>query len=684
MSRSEDPVYYRPGPAGLLLLAASIASAAAATLRAFGTGGIDVRSAALLGLSLAAAAVPVYRMIREGGGKATGRRRLLLTVFAAHLVGTLFFFPPEDLLNDRPVITLDHAIHYYQVERAARVFPERMRLHAYDPYFMAGFPGGTVFDIDMKGAELWCSAVPLIGTARLLKLFIAAGYLLLVVSLYLGSRMLGFRFDESFAGLLVFLAFWHWGRPYAGHFRYAGMFAFLAVSHLSLLVAGLFRRFLERRSVLFFVVGPLAFLVHPTAAVLLPVPFIAAFIAARRTVPAGPAHRRWERRVLAGLVAWSALVLIANAVWLLPLYRYIDIKVTSQAFFQVAGIRALAGILLKPGNLPALLLLALSAAGSVSLLRAGRGGEAAVPLSSCLFLLFLASHGVYIPGIDQMEPGRFLVPALVFATPLAGAGLRGAMRTWSSLAGTRGGTAAAAPAAILALLLSVPVLSMIESREYYRHTLDTTPTAQVEELVEVLVERTGPSGRLMVEDGPAWKYGDSFYPSLIPLHTGVGQVGGPYPFAFIKHNFTNFHSCWAMGTDLPEMDAGRFLEYVEMYNIRWAVTSTAECREYFESTLGSDLLWSSDDFALFGIEGGNGFSFERGVEASSSYDRIDVRVPPEAAPAGAEGIVLKYHWDRGLKVDPPAMITPVRVLDDPVPMILLKTGGMSDITIRYE
>ena len=62
----------------------------------------------------------------------------------------------------------------------------------------------------------------------------------------------------------------------------------------------------------------------------------------------------------------------------------------------------------------------------------------------------------------------------------------------------------------------------------------------------------------------------------------------------------------------------------------------------------------------------------------AGYNRIDVRLD-----AVADTVRLKYHWDKGLKVTPPARISSVYQMDDPVPHILLEPNGATEVVITY-
>lgn len=654
-----------------------------ATSRSFGIHGITLPAAALLGCAVLLALGPLIRLLGGGAPLDAHRTAIIAVIMGCHLIGTLFFFPPEDMLNNRPVLTLDHAVHFYEAERAKRVFPHALTLSTYDPYFMAGYPGGTVFEIDSNGIELWCALLRIIDTARSYKLFIVLAYLLIALSVYAGSRRLGYGSEEAVLAVLVFLAYWHWGKPYAGDFRFAGMFAYLFVCHISFYLVGVFRSFIEghpaRR---FYVLGPLAFFIHPTAAVLLPVPFIALLAIVRGHAATGEARRTGKRNLLIRLAVWCALVIVLNAIWLVPFFKYLDIKIPSESFFQIAGLHGLAKVLIKPGNVPALFLMALAAAGFVELARSRRLAEAVPPAVTSVFLLFIAGFGIYLPLFDQMEPGRFIVPSLLFMAPLAGAGLaslvaRSAMflRAPRSVQAVRG-------AVVIVLLLCSPAFALLASRARQGHTLSTTMTDELGEAVAALRLHTGASGRLMVEDGPAWIYGDSHFASVIPLYTGVEQIGGPYAFAFIKHSFATFQTGRIMGTPLKEMKPERLFEYIDLYNVHWILTATPECAAYVKALGYVRPLWSSRHFALWEVATESTFASERGVTVQASYSLLHVTLPPGGVQSSKE-MLLKYHWDRGLVVAPPARIEKTLRLDDPVPLILLKPNGANDIRITF-
>ncbi|NIM20768.1 MAG: hypothetical protein GTO51_11170 [Candidatus Latescibacteria bacterium] len=654
------------------------------TLRAFGTGSVAAPAAVLLGGASFLAMVALLLTLRGGRLLRENGKLILVFLFGVHLTGVLFFFPPEDVLNNRPVLTLDHAVHYYQAARARDIFWDSMRLHGYDPNFMAGYPGGTIFDIDMKGAELWCSLLAFLGVARALKLFILLSHLSMVFTVFWGCRRLGYRYEESIFASLLLLAYWHWGRPYAGDFRFAGMFGFIFVTHLSFYLVGMFKTLLDgdpcKR---FFIIGPLAFFIHPTAAVLLPIPFLALFLIRRLKVSPGTVHLMWQRKVFVQVVIWCAIVLAVNAIWLVPFFRYLDIKLPSETFFQIRGVQGLAGVLLKPGNLPALIVIILSIIGFVRLIADRRLPEAIAPASAAAYLFFLSGYGVRLPGFSQMEPGRFVYSAMIFLTPLSGSGFLAIFNGLERAIKINRLLVFARAAALVVLFLCPAPLALLASRSYYKHTIGTTPRSEVEDLIDALNRHIDPSGRLMVEDGPAWTYGDSHIPSILPLLTGVQQIGGPYPFTFIEHHFATFQLDKTMGKPLDAMDPEELSAYVELYNVHWVVTATPAAKTVFSRIHGFPSVWSSKHFVLWEVPGRSTFASEPGVSVRATYDTIHVAISADAGQPAPDSILIRYHWDRGLVASPPARISPVWRLRDPVPFILLEPEGEADIRITF-
>ncbi len=613
------------------------------------------------------------------------KRTLIVGLFVVHVLATLYFFPPSDIVNERPVVTLDHTFHYYQARRAREVFLDSGRLHAYDPFFMAGYPS-ALFDLDVKSLEAFCALVPTSQVARAMKLYILVCYLSMVFTVYAGCRFLRLTERESILAVALMLVFWHWGRPYASHFRYAGMFDFICVSHLSILVAGSFHRFLEGKGVVWWLVlGPLVCFIHPTAVVILAVPYTCLLVFKRRGITI---------KTVFLFMLWCVVVIVVNSVWIVPLFQYASVKTATNAFFQTSGVEDLSRVLFRPGCLPAWTLMALAVPGVWRLARGGRRVEAGALFLSLASLVFIAAYGVFLPGVDQLEPGRFLLTSVFFSVPLAGAGAAFILDGWQRF--TRGARKRGylERVALLVLVLIPVALSYLSARTGYRHRLRTTLTAEVRDFVTAVQEHTDQTGRLMIEDGPAALYGDAQLPGILPVYTGVEQIGGPYPFTFLEHHFATFERDRMMGGSLSEFTASEFWAYADLYNVRWVAAASDEAKDFVRGVASDTTsvprrwrregstplvaLWQSDRYALWRVDRPATFTGYESDRVTASLNRIQIDLAEVR-----ESFLLRYHWDGGLEASGPARITPVYELDDPVPFMRVETNGARSIVIKY-
>jgi hypothetical protein len=248
--------------------------------------------------------------------------------------------------------------------------------------------------------------------------------------------------------------------------------------------------------------------------------------------------------------------------------------------------------------------------------------------------------------------------------------------------------------AVLVLAVSPIVFSYLSATTGYRHRVCTTFNPEVKELVEAVKTHVDPSGRLMIEDGPAALYGNVHLPGLLPSYTGVEQIGGPYPFAFVKHHFATFQQDETAGKPLAEVPPGEFRAYLDLYNIRWILTATPPTRDYISRTIlypdggfgerpgggnaTARIIWESPRYALWQVDRPGAFTGGESDRVRSSFNRIEIDLE-----GAHDFVLLKYHWVDGLSVSEPATMTPVRQLDDPVPFIFVNPNGASSIVISY-
>lgn len=89
------------------------------------------RTAALLTLATLCLFAVLMRLGPHGILSERSKRRAMLLLLLVHVLALCLFFPPDQFVNDKPVVTLDHAIHYYQIVRSRETLWNHAAIHSY-------------------------------------------------------------------------------------------------------------------------------------------------------------------------------------------------------------------------------------------------------------------------------------------------------------------------------------------------------------------------------------------------------------------------------------------------------------------------------------------------------------------------------------------------------------------------
>ena len=180
--------------------------------------------------------------------------------------------------------------------------------------------------------------------------------------------------------------------------------------------------------------------------------------------------------------------------------------------------------------------------------------------------------------MNQLEPGRFLFSAIVFAAPMAGAGAAWLIHVACDR--FAGATPARLRTAVMLVLALAPLpLSMLDAKAYYRHTLSVDLPPRVERLRSTLVAGMQGEGRLLIEEGNVSAYDGFFLPALLPSQTHVEQIGGPFPHVPLVFHRTSFDATTLLGRPFAEWTGSELLERLRFLRVRWVVTSSRQMRK---------------------------------------------------------------------------------------------------------
>ncbi len=254
----------------------------------------------------------------------------LAMTIALHLLLVAHFAPPRVIFSKQPVVTIDYALHVYQVDRALEAYRQAGALWAWDPLLLAGQPAGVTEDLTSKGTELFVIGLSALGVhpAFAFNLFILLVLLGVPAAAWGSARLFGLSASESLIVMLLWELMWffdsfmHWS-------WWIGMITWSFGCYGAVLFAGLLHRALESKKLGWFLaLGPTAFvitLVHPVVALTLLVPALALWARSAREL--SPRHHAWL--VIAGVGgAASALV------WIFPFLRFRHYVGDADTFFN--------------------------------------------------------------------------------------------------------------------------------------------------------------------------------------------------------------------------------------------------------------------------------------------------------------------------------------------------------------
>jgi hypothetical protein len=583
------------------------------------------------------------------------------------VLGLALFVNWADVAHNPPIHYTDYALHYAGVWSAAQNLAQG-RLWGYSPYFHAGYPAGALFEANNKGIELASVALHHLGAplphafnAVVLALMAAAPF-----SVYVAARLLGIDGTASGLAQALALALWY-GDPAVSWTWQGGTLAFGSASACSLVVSAALWRWAgiagpeqpsRRHAALLFGLGPLLFWIHPYAFFLLLMPMGAAVLLAWGRWP-------WHRRVVP--LFWAGWVMVLSWPWLRLVVRFLPQKTSSAQFLQ--------------GGLPQLLedrpylglrlvVLGLAALGLWLWRRAGRMVWLAVSASLVVWLA-LAYGGVYA-GFGDVQPYRFVIPALLLGTIPAA---QGACRAWrrSRWVGVL----------VIALLVAAVAPPLYWGRPRRRLQADGTPRDHLSgpsrderQVCRGLQGRDLHRGRVLTND---WRLG-----AYLPSCSGAQVIGGPFLDVWTTYGHANAGMDDVFGVPLADLDLQGLRNHLARYNVRWVVANVEIYPDVYDFAAWRrdhpGLLELIDRHGVFEVcevrQPGAGSWFLEGTgEVRAEHNRLSVR---NASP---DGLVLKYHWLDSLRTEPVLQLRPVSVGRDPVPFIGVENGEVTDFDV---
>jgi hypothetical protein len=323
------------------------------------------------------------------------------------------------------------------------------------------------------------------------------------------------------------------------------------------------------------------------------------------------------------------------------------------------------------------ILLALGLPGLVLLVRQSRirGTALAGFCVSGLFWGYLAG-GFQV--LDFLQPGRHTYACYTALALAGGAGLDAfflRLRGGGEDASRLDRWAMAAALAIGLRMLGPPLFESLRERLWAGEPfLSSRPSSRLLWVLDRVKAHVRRGERLLYEEGGKGLSGipDPFqrgrFSGLLPEHTGVELIGGPYLHAALTTNFTQFGEGALFGKS--DWDREHFVKYARLYRPSAILCWSPRARRFCRSNPDLITILDDDGAVLIGtVHGFEGDTIVGAAHVAAEPGRLHVR----AMSPGVDGsIVLRYHSVPSLRARPPIPLDPRFEEGDPVPFIGLR------------
>lgn len=620
---------------------------------------------------------------------------LLAVVFlAAGQTGLalLVFGGWSSLVDDRPIISGRHPLHFYHGLLGAETFYHRQSTACYDPNFQAGYPKTPVFDAGSRPAELFLVLAGSRAGPGAYKIGLFACCVLVPIIFVIAARGASLTCGGACLAGLAGCIVW-WSPPVRAMFNEGDIDLLFAGLCAMTFIAWLPRYHWEPGVISWLALAVTAvagWFAHPVVWLGLTPLFAIYYVAL------APRHGPAWHLGLAG-VTWAGLGL--NIWWLWDWGKFWWLRQPSVD--DIAPWPTWGALLGTPRENAALLgedplgwpTLLLALVGILWMVYLHQRTTAALILFSGLSAALVARLGQVWPtlmagGTDRAAPFVAAIAMLPIAAVLSA--------WWEA---TRPGRA------VILVLLGLPVFMVLNGgsgsqvAQMLRLNLTPIPMGLTEDqsaFAQGLVRHTTPDARILMEDDTSRRLGWN-WTALLPLITERYFLGGIDHEACVEHAFCGMRQQRLNGRLLEDWTDDELSTFCHRYNVGWVVCRTPEARTRWEAYPQARLVETYTDdgpLALFAIDRKHSYVLVGSAEWTVA-DRKKVIlsnvVPVEPAdmpglPPGMKMVVLSLHHQHGFRVSP-STVHVERDPDpyDPISMVrLTMQGPMSRIIITWE
>jgi len=609
-------------------------------------------------------------------------RVFLCGILAAALLLVTIFFEPQAIFSNTAIYSDDYAMHFLQCLTVKKYLTLFHSCWAYDPFFLAGLPNGTLGNADNKAWEIFYTVMaPLLGEGLGFKAYVLLFFLLYPLFLYNAMRNFGFPRTTGLTAAALGILFFH--LSLCINMVAWGMISYVFVCYFSLYVLSVFWRLLESpswwRGLQLAGCFSIMVMMHILAVVHLFIPMLILYLHAARRLRLG-----------AQVMLFAALCtgIVVNSFWLVPVIEFIHDKTTRPENYEFTlqiknVLEPLKVYVLQRRSIdhcaPILnntffetVLLLFGGAGLYRWRTERRRAFLRAFAAGSLFIFAVAYYGSHTAFFSPLQPERYTIPlSLLLLVPASFAffhAVRILLRTFSRRALLFG-------SALVFVVIFQPIIRPFGIFYKYKlYRLQTETPQEIKTLISMLRETTTRDGRILIEDSESvGKQREAFYgghfPAIFPEFLKREYLCGPRPLYPVKHSYASFTNGVLFERDIASYSRAELEEMFALFNVKWIVSWSDRAQEFFSRFPDYiTQMGTVDKFTLYIVNRNPSFFIKGSGIISSDYNRIELR---EVTPEDGE-IVISYHWMKKLRAVPSGTIERVFLGGDPVGFIKVK------------
>jgi hypothetical protein len=511
----------------------------------------------------------------------------MVVLYAIHLA-FLFYFMPTDRMTGEVAMSGfgDYATHINQAALFSEGLVEWGETWVYDPFLIAGYPAGTLFDIDNKAWQLWVHMGRYLGwnLVQGFNWYILMAHLLVPAVMAFVARCFDLRYSAVLIAVGFGVGMW-WFDSFVHWCWWAGMLAFTFAGYCFLIPLACFYRWSKRPTSWPWAIATaltlgVLHLMHPFAFFACVVPMLVLFA------------RSWKRltKLQRGKVfGMAGVVLLMNGWWLINALSHWHYLVDSSHYGQ-SSIKFLLGdiasLMLQPettgmvGTRAGFRMLAWGL-GVLGLWRWYKAGDERGYMlgAGWCFGFFLTYCGGYIFLTAQIQPFRFVMPVSYLAALPASVFLLDALRELREEGKGKLAPRMAGVFAFLATMLLIRDVNYFMSRALpdpvpnfdginsHMYGVEGYPIPAAYDYAQFAPPVPVIDYVRKHDDGQSrWLVDVSFLGEELAWSTRA-QIMGGFVLRNVKHSWANYFRRYPQGITRPE----ELRKYMETFGIGWVM-----------------------------------------------------------------------------------------------------------------